>query len=86
MNSTANEIIELNPAHQVPAPIAARVRNLIAKVKKITTNDEGRLQVMLEAEGMDDAALTQVKELLVLQQASLVRVAMDPVQPDLFDA
>lgn len=85
MNTTANEIIELNPAHQAAAPIGARVRNLIAKVKKITTNDEGRLQVVLEAEAMDDNALAQVKNLLVLQQASPVRVAMDPVQPDLFD-
>ena len=85
MNTQAHEIIELNPANQAPLPVRARVRNLVASIKKITTSDEGKLQVVLESESMDDEALVQVKDMLVLQQASLVRVAMDPVQPGLFD-
>ena len=85
MNTRAHEIIELNPANQVPLPVRARVGNLVASIKKITTSDEGKLQVVLESESMDDEALVQVKDMLVLQQASLVRVAMEPVQRELFD-
>lgn len=65
-------------------PVDARVDELTTKVKKITTTDEGKLQIVLEAEGMDHEALAQVKELLVLQQSSLVRVSMEPVQRELF--
>ena len=65
-------------------PIEARVEDLTTKVKKLTTTDEGRLQIVLEAEGMDHDALAQVKELLTLQQHSLVRVSMTPVQRELF--
>jgi len=35
---------------------------------------------------MDDDAILQVKAMLVLQQVAMVRVTMDPVQQDLFDA
>ena len=62
------------------------VRDMVTKVKKITTTDEGRLQVVLETEAMDDNAIAQVKDMLVLQQACLVQVTMVPVQPELFDA
>jgi len=86
MSVRADEIITLNPANQVPVPVSARVRNLLAKIKKITTTDEGKLQVVLETEGMDDDAILQVKAMLVLQQTAMVRVTMDPVQQDLFDA
>jgi len=86
MSANVNEIIELSPAKQVPVPVTARVYNLLAKIKKITTTDESKLQVVLETEGMDDDAIMQVKAMLVLQQTAMVRVAMDPVQQDLFDA
>ena len=86
MNVKVNEIIALNPANQAPVPVTARVHNLLAKIKKITTTDESKLQVVLETEGMDDDAILQVKAMLVLQQTALVKVAMDPEQQDLFDA
>ena len=85
MKNTAEDIIDLGaPDEQVP--VTARVRDLGARVKRVVTTDEGKLQVVLEAEGMDDEALGQVRELLVLQQACPVLVSMDPVQRDLFDA
>jgi hypothetical protein len=65
-------------------PVQARVDDLTTKVKKITTTDDGKLQIVLESEGMDNDALAQVKELLVLQQSSLVLVSMQPTQQDLF--
>lgn len=71
-------------AEEMPAPIEARVECLTTKVRKVTTTDDGKLQIVLEAEGMDHDALAQVKELLVLQQSALVRVSMLPVQPELF--
>lgn len=66
--------------------ITARVRDMTTRIKRIQTTDEGKLQVVLEAEGMDDDALEQVKDMLVLQQSALVKVSMAPVQRDLFDA
>jgi len=80
-----DDIIDLGKPDEL-IPITARVRDLSARVKRIQTTDEGKLQVVLEAEGMDNEALDQVRELLVLQQACPVLVSMDPVQRDLFDA
>lgn len=80
-----DDIIDLGKPDERIA-ITARVRDLSAKVKRIQTTDEGKLQVVLEAEGMDNEALDQVRELLVLQQACPVLVSMDPVRRDLFDA
>lgn len=76
-------MIHINP-HDGDDPVSARVDGMTTKVRKITTTDEGKLQVVLEAEGMDNDALAQVKELLVLQQSCLVLVSMEPVQQDLF--
>lgn len=79
------QIIDLNAA-EVPPRIDARVRGMTVRVKKITTTDEAKLQVVLETEGMDNDALEQIKEMLVLQQSCLVKVSMLPVQRDMFDA
>lgn len=83
---TGGEIVHLGAGQERPRPIDARVDGMTVKVKKITTTDEGRLQVVLETEGMDDDVIGQVKSMLTLQQSCLVRVTMTPVQRDLFDA
>lgn len=80
-----DRVIELNPAER-PPDVTARVTGMTTKVKKITTTDDARLQVVLETEGMDDEALEQIKAMLVLQQSCLVKVSMVPLQMDLFDA
>lgn len=76
-------MIHISPDGQT-LPVESRVDELTTKVKKITTTDEGKLQIVLETEGMDNDALAQVKELLVLQQSSLVQVSMQPTQQDIF--
>lgn len=78
-------VINLN-ADKRGVEITARVDGMTTRIKRIQTTDEGKLQVVLEAEGMDDDALEQVKDMLVLQQSALVKVSMAPVQRDLFDA
>lgn len=78
-------VIELN-AGERPPEVTARVSGMTTKVKKITTTDDAKLQVVLETEGMDDEALEQIKAMLVLQQSCLVKVSMVPLQRDLFDA
>ena len=78
-------VIELN-ASERPPEVTARVNGMTTKVKKITTTDDAKLQVVLETEGMDDEALEQIKAMLVLQQSCLVKVSMVPLQRDLFDA
>lgn len=91
MTATANTesrrpdpaMIHISPDGQT-LPVEARVDELTTKVKKITTTDEGKLQIVLESEGMDQEALDQVKELFTLQQQSLVMVSMTPVQRELF--
>jgi len=77
--------IKLTPGAEGPAPISAEVSNLIARIKRLQTTDEGKLQVVLESEVLDDPALGQVREMLTLQQTTLVRVAMQAMQQRLFD-
>lgn len=77
--------IKLTPGAHGPAPISAEVSNLIARIKRLQTTDEGKLQVVLESEVLDDPALAQVREMLTLQQTTLVRVAMQAMQQRLFD-
>ena len=84
--SSGGEIIDLPaPGQQDPVDVT-HVEDLTVWIKKITTTDEGRLQVVLESEGMDNAAIGQVKDMLLLQQTCLVKVSMKPVQQDLLDA
>lgn len=78
------EVIDLGKTD--PKPITARVDDMTVRVKKITTTDDGKLNVTLESEGMSDEALENVKDMLVLQQAGIVKLSMLPVQRDLFDA
>jgi len=87
MDSPASDkrVIDLSAGQQPPV-VHARVTGMTTKVKKITTTDEAKLQVVLETEGMDDEALEQIKAMLVLQQSCLVKVSMVPVQRDMFDA
>jgi hypothetical protein len=90
-NSTPDDgqggaLIHLGAGQETPAPINVTVEGMTTKVKKITTTDEGKLQVVLESEGMDDNTIGHVKTMLTLQQTCLVQVSMVPVQRDLFDA
>jgi len=73
-------------AERTEPPATVRVDGMVTRIKKITTTDEGKLQVVLETEGMDDNAITQAKGMLSLQQTCFVNVSMAPVQRDLFDA
>lgn len=79
-------LIHLGAGQNEPQRINVAVNGMITKVKKITTTDEGKLQVVLETEGMDDDVIGHVKSMLTLQQTCLVQVHMVPVQRDLFDA
>ena len=84
-NGRDEPVITIGP-EQAETPVSVRVDDMTTRIKKITTTDEGKLQVVLETEGMDDNAITQAKGLLSLQQTCLVNVSMVPVQRDLFDA
>jgi hypothetical protein len=59
------------------------VDDLQARVKRIVTTDEGRLQIVLESEALSDEAILQVKNLLQLQQDTVV-VSVRAAQGDLF--
>ncbi len=65
---------------------AVGVHGMTARIRKITTTDEGKLQVVMESEGMNDALLMQVKDMFTLQQTCAVHVSFTPLQRDLFDA
>ena len=77
--------IHLGAAADGPAPVSARVEGVTARIRRVQTTDEGKLQVMLESEGLDDVALAQVRAMLTLQQSTLVEVRMNAVQQALFD-
>jgi hypothetical protein len=78
------EILDLGG--EITRNVSERVDALTVRLKKIVTTDEGRLQIIMETEGIaDDDALLDVKNMLVLQQTGVVNVSMKPVQRDLFD-
>ena len=71
-----------------PAPVSKsrpifNVEDLAAYVRRITTTDEGKLQIVLEGEGLDDPTIAKVRDLLQMQQ-DLVLVTVRPAQGDLF--
>lgn len=88
MSETASNdegLIHLGAEVEGPAQVTAKVEAITSKIKKVQTTDEGKLQVTLETEGLDDDAIGKVKEMLSLQQSTLVKVDMRPVQRELFN-
>ncbi|BAO43879.1 hypothetical protein [Thiolapillus brandeum] len=78
------EILDLGG--EIARQVNERVEELTVRLKKIVTTDEGKLQIIMETEGIaDDEALADVKSMLVLQQCGVVNVSMKPLQRDLFD-
>ena len=65
------------------APLSIPVRELPVRVKKVVTTDDGKLQVVLEAEALSSAATEKVKDLLSLQPG-MVLTTFEPAQGDMF--
>ncbi len=85
--STPNDVLDIAPGNSEAFPVInAKVNGIIMRVKKITTTDESKLQVVLETEGFDELTLDQLKDMLTLQQTCPVSVSMVPVQRDMFDS
>ena len=59
------------------------VEDLQARVKRIVTTDEGKLQIVLESEALSDEAIAKTQNLLQLQQDT-VFVSVRAAQQDLF--
>lgn len=83
--SGREEYLDLGVTGQLPPP-ADSVTGYVMKVRKITTTDEAKIQVVLETEGASGESLEQLKAMLVLQQTCPVSVSMVAVQRELFDA
>ena len=67
-----------------PAGVALfEVSDLPARVKRIVTTDEGRLQILLESESLSEESIEKTKNLLQLQQDA-VFVTVRAAQQDLF--
>ena len=62
---------------------AAPVADFPVLIKRITTTDEGRLQIVLEAQGIDLQTLPQVQAMLELQQGAAL-LTLQPAQRALF--
>ncbi|WP_456378863.1 hypothetical protein [Thiolapillus sp.] len=66
--------------------ITEKVEELTVRLKKIVTTDEGKLQIVMETEGIaDDEALQNIKHMLTLQQTGMIVLSMKAMQRDLFD-
>lgn len=83
------EVANVKTIERPAAPAAKsrpifNVEDLAAYVRRITTTDEGKLQIVLEGEGLDDPTIAKVRDLLQLQQ-DLVLVTVRPAQGDLFN-
>ena len=59
------------------------VEDLQARVKRIVTTDEGKLQIVLESESLTEESIEKTKNLLQLQQDA-VFVTVRAAQQDLF--
>lgn len=77
------EIIDLGNAPEMIR--LDEVRDYVMRVKKITTTDEAKVQVVLETEGATPESLEQLKAMVSLQQACPVLVSMQPAQKELFN-
>ena len=56
---------------------AKSIQDLPVRVRKITTTDEGKLQLTMEGEAMDNEDLEKVRDLLMIQQGdALVDIRM----------
>ena len=69
-------------AGEGPALAGGRVRDLPARVKKIATTDEGRLQIVLEGEVIRQDELAKIRDLFLIQQGR-VRVDFTAEQGEL---
>ena len=71
-------------AHAEASGIALfNVADLQARVKRIVTTDDGKLQIVLESEALSDEAIAKTQSLLQLQQDT-VFVSVRAAQQDLF--
>jgi hypothetical protein len=61
------------------------VTDLEARIKRITTSDDGKLQVLIECEYIDERGIEKVKTMLGLQRTEGVLVSMKVRQMDMFD-
>ncbi len=50
----------------------AMVSDFPATIRKITTTDDGKLQIVLESAGLDSAAIAQVQRMLELQRGAVL--------------
>lgn len=66
--------------------LGLKVHELPATIKKITTTEEGAIQIVFESKILDSEHLRKARELLGLQRSGNVLVSIDPIQQDLFDA
>jgi hypothetical protein len=80
---TLSNTLTLRPGTQRGAH-EAEVEDLEARVKRITTSDDGKLQVLIECEYIDERGIEQVKSMLGLQRTEGVLVSMRVKQMDLF--
>jgi hypothetical protein len=66
--------------------MALKVHELPATIKRITTTEEGAIQIVFESKILDADHLRKARELLGLQRSGNVLVSIEPIQQDLFDA
>ena len=84
MHDNTIRVQGVRDARREPASVALfDVDDLPARVKRIVTTDEGRLQILLESESLTEESIEKTKNLLQLQQDA-VFVTVRAAQQDLF--
>jgi hypothetical protein len=63
---------------------APTVRDFPVTIRRITTTDDGRLQLVLEAQSLDAENLAQVQRMLELQRGTSL-LTLESAQGNLFD-
>lgn len=73
---------EMSAANDAFATAGDKVMDLPARVKKIATTDEGKLQIVLEGEVIRPEELEKIRDLFLIQQGR-VFVDFSPEQGEL---
>lgn len=71
-----NEILQINDEASTPEHEPIRISGLVMSLKKITTNNNGVMQILLEGTATP-ASIPDTAAILALQQLELVNVTLE---------
>ncbi len=75
--------IDIQNSSNEDIPLPDRVDDLPVSLRKITSSDDGKVQLVFEAEALSDEGLANLKGLISIQQQCKAFLSLEPAQKDL---